>query len=223
MPRVPAFRAATPCDVLASARSTPSRPRWSRAARRASLPQVARVASRRAPAANRRRSRKTKMRDGKRRSGRTRPTGCVHSPAGARAHRSPDEPRGSPPTPYQRKQTPSCVRVGSTGTLRGDEWRGGAFAQATKPQTLKIRHASEPRGPDHLPRTRPGFDWSAGTRRTSSKCHVNSTPTVGNFRQPAHGQYVRFHGTTICHINSTNRLSTPRARPSVSRTARNRR
>ena len=65
--------------------------------------------------------------------------GVVHSPAGARAHRSPDEPRGSPPTPYQRKQTPSCVRVGSTGTLRGDEWRGGAVARATKPQTLKIR------------------------------------------------------------------------------------
>ena len=45
--------------------------------------------------------------------------GVVHSPAGARAHRSPDEPRGSPPTPYQRRKTPcrACSSAKSEQTL----------------------------------------------------------------------------------------------------------
>ncbi len=70
------------------------------------------------------------------------PSGDV--PAGARARRSPDEPRGSPPTPYQRKQTPLCVWRVVEARPRVDEWRAdvrvevlgfvrGCFAIAISP------------------------------------------------------------------------------------------
>ena len=53
------------------------------------------------------------------------PSGDV--PAGARARRSPDEPRGSPPTPYQRKQTPLCVCRVVEARPRVEEWRDARF------------------------------------------------------------------------------------------------
>jgi len=55
------------------------------------------------------------------------PSGDV--PAGARARRSPDEPRGSPPTPYQRKQTPLCVWRVVEARPRVEEWRDARGVQ----------------------------------------------------------------------------------------------
>ena len=132
--RVPAFRAATPCDVRERAFHAVETSALSRRAR-ASVPRLARVAS----GARRRRAvdvaGKTRCEtvnagpDGRVRQG------VMHSPAGART--VPDEPRLAADTiPAQATHR---VFSGSTGTRRGDD---GAAGRSPKHETPNPENTS---------------------------------------------------------------------------------
>ena len=60
-------------------------------------------------------------------------------PAGARARRSPDEPRGSPPTPYQRKRTPLCVWRVVEARPRVEEWRDARAFRVRVRENVRVR------------------------------------------------------------------------------------
>ena len=154
-------------------------------------------------------------------------------PAGARARRSPDEPRGSPPTPYQRKQTPLCVWRVVEARPRVEEWGAAFFSTGlgfastsrfglTENGLRAHRRESRPNGKSKGRFDRVGifvyYPSSPITKR--ARRLAISSPRSQNF--PSQRGYRPRRRKTLASVSASNRTArspprTARCRPSCHR------